>query len=138
MPPRTPPRPAELHVSRRARERYGFDQSLFALSGDVVFENPRAARDVAHRMNERRDAAAHPERAVRAGQINALGLIHEILHVVFRLYRAQRSPTALATVLDWLDARVGRDALDAALHRFADDFPPLVVYRGELDPTAYL
>jgi hypothetical protein len=38
-------------------------------------------------MNRVRDAAAHPERAVRASDIDAMGLIDEILHYMVGLYR---------------------------------------------------
>ena len=67
----------EFHVSRAARDRYQFDESLFSISGSVVFANFHAARLFAQRMNQRRDLVAFPEQAIRASQINALGLIHE-------------------------------------------------------------
>ena len=34
--------------------------------------------------------------------------------------------------LDWLNEHVGREAVDAALRRFADEFPPVAVYRREM------
>ena len=70
----------EFHISLKARDLYQFDDSLFSLSGNVVFLNFHAARVFAHKMNERRDLVSFPERAVKAGQINAMGLIDEILH----------------------------------------------------------
>jgi hypothetical protein len=72
----------EFHVSRKARDRYTFDAALFALSGNVVFANFHATRVFAQKMNEKRDLARFPEQTVRAGQINAMGLIDEILHFV--------------------------------------------------------
>src|SRR5512133_4374681 len=98
----------EFHVSRQARERYQFDQSLFSLSGNVIFANLRAARAFAQKINQKRDVIHYPERAVRAGEINAMGLIDEILHIVIKLYFEDRNPLALAQALDWLKARVGR------------------------------
>ena len=77
----------EFHVSRRARDRYQFDQALFSLSGNVIFADFRAARLFAQRMNEQRDLVRFPGQTVRAGQINAMGLIDEILHLVVGLYR---------------------------------------------------
>ena len=70
----------EFHISRRARDQYEFDQSLFSLSGNVIFANFYAARSFAQKMNNKRDLLRFPENAVRAGQINAMGLIDEILH----------------------------------------------------------
>ncbi len=46
----------EFHVSREARDRYEFNQTLFAFSGNVVFANLGASREFAHRINERRGA----------------------------------------------------------------------------------
>ena len=128
----------EFHVSRVARNRYQFDQALFALSGNVVFANFHGARVFAQKMNARRDLARYPERAVRAGQLNALGLIDEILHYVVDLYRQQVKPDVMAQALAALEAQPGAEAVDAALRKFADVFPPLAVYRREIDLDAYL
>jgi glycosidase len=128
----------EFHVSREARDRYQFDQALFSLSGNVLFANFYAARVFAQKMNERRDLVTFPERAVRAGQINAMGLIDEILHVVVQAYRQQRQPAVMQQALEWLDERLGREAVDATLRRFADEFPPLAVYRREVSLDDYL
>ncbi len=128
----------EFHVSRQSRDRYQFDESLFTLSGNVIFANFYAARVFAQRMNERRDLVHFPEQAVRAGQINAMGLIDELSHYVVQLYREQVNPQVMAQALDWLYAQLGRNAVDAALRRFADEFPPLAVYRREMSLDAYL
>ncbi|RMF28693.1 MAG: alpha-amylase [Chloroflexi bacterium] len=128
----------EFHISREARDRYRFDETLFSLRGNVIFPNFHAARLFARRMNEKRDLARFPERAVQAGHINALGLIDELLHYIAALYRRQRNPQALARALDYLDAALGREAVDETLRRFVEAFPPVAVYRGELSPEAYL
>jgi glycosidase len=128
----------EFHISRQARDRYQFDQSLFALTGNVILANFRAARAFAQKMNAQRDLINHPEQTVRAGQVNAMGLIDEILHYVVGLYRRQENPRALQEALDWLDEGLGQQAVDAALRRFAEEFPPLAVYRGEIALDDYL
>ncbi|RME47131.1 MAG: alpha-amylase, partial [Chloroflexi bacterium] len=128
----------EFHVSREARDRYRFDETLFSLTGNVVFANFHAARVFAQRMNERRDLVSFPEQAVKAGQINAMGLIDEILHYVVGVYRRQANPEAMQQALSWLEERLGRDAVDEALRRFVDAFPPVAVYRGEMSPEEYL
>jgi glycosidase len=128
----------EFHISRQARDLYDFDQSLYSLSGNVIFANFHAARTFAQKMNERRDLVNYPEQAVSAGQINAMGLIDEILHYVVGLYRQQKNPAVVAEALDWLDARLGSEAFDRALSRFADAFPPLAVYRREISLQEYV
>ncbi|KPL15097.1 MAG: hypothetical protein AMJ93_16875, partial [Anaerolineae bacterium SM23_84] len=72
----------EFHVSREARDLYQFDDTLFSLSGNVILANFYAGRVFAQKMNERRDLVRFPEQAVKAGHINAMGLIDEILHYV--------------------------------------------------------
>ena len=51
----------EFHISRNARERYQFAETLFSYTGNVVFANMPACREFAHRMNQVRDAQNHPE-----------------------------------------------------------------------------
>jgi len=128
----------EFHVSREARDRYQFDQSLFSLSGNVIFANFHAVRVFAQKMNEKRDLVRFPERAVKAGQINAMGLIDEILHYVVGLYREQKNPEVMQQALDWLAERLGKEAVDTALYKFAGEFPPLTVYRREVTLEDYL
>ena len=128
----------EFHVSRDARDNYQFDETLFALSGNVVFANFYAARLFAQKMNNQRDLVNFPERAVRAGQINAIGLIDEILHLVIGRYRDQRNPDAMQDALVYLEATLGREAMDAALRTFTAAFPPLTVYRNQETVDSYL
>ena len=136
--PKTSGAQIEFHVSRQARDCYQFDQSLFTLSGNVLFANFYAARLFAQKMNEQRDLISFPEQAVQAGQINAMGLIDEVLHYVVKLYRQQRNPHVMGQALDRLVDEFGRERVDAALRRFADEFPPVDVYRRKVSVDAYL
>jgi glycosidase len=128
----------EFHVSRQARDRYNFDLSLFSLTGNVIFANFHAVRTFAQKMNQRRDLVNYPERAVQAGQINAMGMIDEILHHVIHLYRQQKNPQVMQAALLDLRERIGTKELERTLRQFVTDFPPLLVYRGEQDPDDYL
>jgi hypothetical protein len=127
----------EFHVSRQARDRYQFDGSLFSLTGNVLFANLHAARMFARKMNERRAIDRFPEQAVQAGQIYAMGLLDETLHFVVGLYRRQKNPLAMRWALDWCYEQVGAEAVDQSLGRFLDEFPPLAVYRHEIDAFRY-
>ena len=57
----------EFHISRKARDRYGFAESLFSYNGNVILANLPACREFAHRMNQVRDVQKNPEQAVHAG-----------------------------------------------------------------------
>lgn len=116
----------EFHVSRNAREKYHFDEQLFALNGNVVLADYAAARRFALSMTNVRG------QVVPASDINAMGLIDEILHILIRQYDMQ-NPGVMKKAL----VAVGLDA-DTTLLKFTDDFPPVPVYRRELDARQYL
>jgi len=128
----------EFHVSRDARDRYQFGEELFSVTGNVIFANLAASRQFAQRMNLVRDAAQHPELAVNPGELNAMALIDEVLHVVMALYRQQRDPHGLIEALAWFEARLGREALGRTLLAFADEFPTVAVYRGRQGAPEWL
>ena len=124
----------EFHVKASARDVYGFDQELFSSSGNVIFADFGAARRFANQMNAKRP----PERAVSVGQINAMGLIDEMLHVVVAQYRQGQNPQVMAQALGSLEASLGAEALERTLQAFAAEFPPVAVYRGEVPLSTYL
>ncbi len=128
----------EFHISREARQRYQFDEELFMLNGNVIIANFHAARVFSKKMNDKKDVIHFPEKAVRAGQINAMGLIDEILHYVVQLYREQVNASAVKEAYDWLEQSLGKGALNNTLLRFIQEFPPLSVYQGKVDDKTYL
>ncbi|HLY97807.1 MAG TPA: hypothetical protein VKT33_01955, partial [Candidatus Angelobacter sp.] len=113
----------EFHVSREARQRYGFSETLFSITGNVIFASLAACREFAHRINQARNAEVHPELAIQPGVLNAVGLIDEALHAVIEAYRRNRDPKAMTDALLFFEARLGREALDRTLLGFATHFP---------------
>ena len=97
----------EFHISRNARERYKFADTLFSYTGNVVFANMAACREFAHRMNQVREAENHPDRAIHAGALYAMGLIDEASHVLIARYREQFDPDVMNAGLEWFSAQVG-------------------------------
>ncbi len=128
----------EFHISRQARDHYQFDQLLFGQAGNIIFADFHAARLFALKMNQKRDMINFPEKAVRAGQINAMGLIDEILHMVVQLYRQQINPKVMQEALDWVGGMLGIDEIDHTLLQFVQEFPPLDVYRHTMSAEEYL
>ncbi len=115
----------EFHVSRQARRKYTFDEALFGLDGRAILADFAAARLFAGNMTKVR------RQNVPASDINAMGLIDEILHILIRQYEMQ-NPGLMQQAL----AKTGN--ADATLLRFTEEFPPLKVHRGELEPERYL
>ena len=129
--------PMEFHISRQARDRYKFDETIFELSGNAILSNFHAARSFTHKMNAQRDLIRYPEQAIKAGQINALGLIDEILHLIIRQYRLQVNPDVMQNAYDWVVKNIGQTGVNQTLFQFADEFPPLKVYRQEIHLDDY-
>ena len=128
----------EFHVARSARRRYGIPERLFGLTGNVVLVDFPATRGLALRMTETRASAGRGEPPVQAGELNAMGLIDEILHHVAALYRAEVGADAFTRALATLDADLGRDVVDETLAAFVDAFPSSVLLAGDMTPATYL
>jgi glycosidase len=128
----------EFHIGRDARERYQFAETLFSYTGNVVLADMPACRELTHRINKVREADKHPERAVHAGELYAMGLIDEASHVLMARYREQFDPQVMATALDWFAAQVGAEKLDKLLLKFVEQFPGSTVIRGEHTPDQWL
>ena len=107
----------DFHVRRTARERYGIDDSLLGIRGDIAVADLDAIRTLAQRMNEERPPEAP---GVSAGEIGALGLLHEVGHLLITR-QAAGGPT-MATAMRDVRRRL-RDDLDRLLDRFAAAFP---------------
>ncbi len=134
----TPTPTYEFHISRQARNRYQFDRLMFAQAGNVIFADFHAARLFALKMNQKRDVINFPEQVVRAGQINAMGLIDEILHMVVQLYREQVNPKVMEGALEWIGGMLGKVEVEQTLLKFVQEFPPVAVYNNTLSAEAYL
>jgi len=128
----------EFHISRKARERYHFAESLFSYTGNVIFANVAACREFAYRMNQVRDVEKHPELAVHAGKLYAMGLIDEASHVLMARYREQFDPAVMTSALDYFTAQVGAEELDKLLLTFVEHFPGITVMRGQQTPRQWL
>lgn len=128
----------EFHVSRKARDKYDFDQSLFSLTGNVIFANFHAARQFVQRINDKQDLVNFPEKAVQAGQINALGLIDEIFHYLFHLYLKENKSGLISDLYEHLEICIGKSDMEKAIASFADMFPPVSVYQNQTTLQAYL
>ncbi len=128
----------EFHISSKARKKYQVEESLFSFDGNIIFANFHAARIFAQHINEKRDLLTHPELTVRAGQVNAMGLIDEILHYVLSLYRTQKAPRLYQDMEVALLNVLGKRKLTAMLRAFTRDFPPLAVFQEKMSIDEYL
>jgi len=128
----------EFHISREARERYQFSETLFSYNGNVVFADMPGCRRFAHLMNMVREADKNPDLAVHAGALFAMGLIDEASHVVIARYREQFDKSVMADALSFFGEQTGPEALDKLLLAFVEHFPGSTVTRGEETPQQWL
>jgi len=124
----------EFHIAKSVREKYQFEEHFYTLHGNVIIGDFQAAQRFAQKMNALRTPDTP---AVRAGQINAMGLIDEILHLVLGMYKQQINPQVMKEALEWLETRINPQAVHQALGSFSTLFPSVPVFRGELTPEAY-
>ncbi len=123
----------EFHVSAASRDAHGFDEAMFSSSGRVVFTNFAAARRFAQSLNAR-----NPSRGARAGDVNAMGLIDEVLHALIAEYRTRQKPNLWREALQTLEATLGADRVAITLQTFGRDFPPVAVYQKRVTLQTYL
>jgi glycosidase len=126
----------EFHVSRDSRQKYGFHDLLFSLSGNVIFADYHAARVFTHQLNLKRDLITYPEQALRASDLYAMGLIDEILHYIIQLYCEQVKSTVMNEALEFISKNFTAGA-QQLLHRFISEFPPLAVHLGRVAVPEY-
>ena len=126
----------ELHISRESRRLYGVEESLFGVRGRVLFADLDAARRLAARINEVRDSRRYPELSVRAGDLYAAGLIHELQHLLLQVQR-ERGEDQIERLLEQAGEEQ-REELDRLLHAFVESFPNSAVASGRTAPADYL
>ena len=122
----------EFHISRIAREKYQFNQNLFSYDGNIIFANFHAARVFTQKMNAQRDLLSFPEQTIKAGQLNAMGLIDEIFHHIFRLFDEQKASGVLGKALVMLEQSLGKEPTNNLLHLFVDEFPPSPLFTKDI------
>ncbi len=128
----------DFHVSRAAREKYKIEQSLFSISGKVILLDYQQARILSEKINSKRREEGNVDQFVTAGQINALGLLHEIFHLLIRKYEESDNPGIFSKAINHLKNEISENGLEKSLLAFVEEFPPQSVYNKILSPEEYL
>ena len=128
----------DFHVSRAAREKYTIEQSIFSITGKVILADYQQARILSEKINSKRREEGNADQFVTAGQINALGLLHEIFHLLMRKYEENDNPGVFSKAINHLKNEISESGLEKTLLVFVEEFPPLPVYNKEVTPDEYL
>lgn len=124
----------EFHIAGEIRKKYGIDDFFFSIAGNVVFQNNLAVRNFVKKINDKRPA----QDQVKAGEVNAAGLLDEIYHFLFRVYEFQINPGVINKALLHLNTVLGEEPTRKLLFDFIEVFPPLEVFKGQSSSFDYL
>ncbi|HEX5466406.1 MAG TPA: alpha-amylase family glycosyl hydrolase [Candidatus Limnocylindrales bacterium] len=124
MPRRPPAAARELRLTARARARHGLASALFSLRGDLLTSDLPTIRRVARELD------------LDAGDLYALGCIHEIQHALVAAHERSASRPILPRALASLAAGPpGRAATERVLERYLARFPSPAVAAGRRSPS---
>ena len=127
-----------FHVTKDSRIKYKIEENLFSLKGNLVISDFRTARLLSEKINAVRRDEGKFELQVTAGQINALGLLHEIFHLLIRKYEEDNNKGVFKNGIDYLKTNLTEEELDKTLLKFVEEFPPLPVYQNKVNAIEYL
>ncbi|MBN1302307.1 MAG: hypothetical protein JW995_13910 [Melioribacteraceae bacterium] len=124
----------EFHITKSLREKYGVDDELFSITGNVVLADFTAVRKFVNKLNAVRPVENH----VRYGEVNGAALLDEIYHFVLREYEERENPGVFSSAVKHVEAKLGEDKLRKLLFDFIELFPPVEVYKGKSSAFDYL
>jgi hypothetical protein len=128
----------EFHISRALREKLNLDDLLFSYTGNIVFANVTASRNLATQLQEYHAQNAESPKVVNAGALFAMGLIDELNHAMIARYRKEIDPAVFAEAVRWFTGHAKPEEIERLLLTFTEQFPTVAVYRGELTPAQWL
>jgi glycosidase len=106
-------------VGKTSRRALRIGPTEIADDGSLRIADLAAVRRLAARLNETGDAPI-----ASAGEIVALGLLHEVAHVLIDRYEAEVRPGAVAAALAGVDTALGKRTVDRVLRRLGTEFGP--------------
>src|SRR5215468_8672836 len=128
----------EFHICRSIRERINLDDLLFSYTGNVLFANVSASRNLAERLNALTDIHGAAEKTVSGAALFAMGLIDELSHALVAKYRRSKDPLVLKDGLGFVANEVGAQQRDQLLLAFTKQFPNVAVFRKEVTAEEWL
>jgi glycosidase len=128
----------EFHTSSKARKKFKLEDNLFTITGDLIIADFDIARYLADKINQVKKTGKDQQALTTPGQVYAVGLIHEILHFLVGYYETQINPGVFSRGIKFLKGNLGDEDTDKILLEFLIEFPPLEVYKGNIQPEDYL
>ena len=113
-----------IHLSRRARDEHGLGPADLGPRGSLPVDDPAAVRRAAARIEARQAAGAEVPavRRATAGELVALGVLHEVFHRLIRTYATTIRPGAIGAALASLDGALGESRVEWVREAFESEF----------------
>src|ERR1700761_2248649 len=128
----------EFHISGDLRKKLDLDDLLFSYTGNIVFGNVAASRNLAKQLEELRKQQTGQPGVVNAGALFAMGLIDELNHAMIARYRKEIDPKVFADAVRWFTGHAKPEEIQRLLLKFTEQFPNVAVHRGELTAAEWL
>ena len=112
----------DFHISKPSRLKYDFNESFYSLKGNLIITSASNARFISGKINEVRKSEGAYDQLVTPGEINALGILHEIYHYLLNQYGNDENPGVFNRGLKYLTSAISKDALDNVLLNFIHEF----------------
>lgn len=128
----------EFHISKQSRVKYNFNEEFYSINGNIIITNSHNARVISDKINEVRKREGKYSRLTTAGEVNALGLLHEIYHYLIKQYAENENPGVFARSLEFLTSTLSEEKVNKVLSDFIDEFPPIPVFKGKISKKDYL
>jgi hypothetical protein len=123
----------------KARNKYKLADEFFnTKEGYITFPDIYLVRLFVESINGKKDLLHFPELAVRASEINGIGLINEISHNIFRQFKEEVKPDLYKSLLSELKVDIDQEDLKNEMKAFLEEFPNQNIYSGEVDVEVYL
>lgn len=126
----------EFHINKECRDRYKFNKSLYQLNGNVIFTDLSAVKDFADKLNTERKKEG--KSLISPADLNAMGLIDEIFHIVVQKYQIEINPAAFKNATKHLKEKVGDEKIKDLIKNFIELYPPISVYTGKETIADYI
>ncbi len=138
MKPSPGDRMMEFHVKASIRPALSLASPLFRTSGNLVLPDFSAVRQLSFKIRELGGRRGQATDKLSAGNLNAMGLVDEILHIVLAIYRERAEPDLLPRLSEYVQKEIGSRAYSRLLAAFTAIFPPQDVYNGSSGPEDWI
>lgn len=130
--------PLEFQLSKQSWDYYELSKGVIPDTEGIKLPNFQIIRLLVNRMVEKKAFRMISNQPIRAGSLNAVGLINEIFRYILNSYRITTNPPAFSNGLNWSREKVKPDTVNTIIDAFVKSFPPFKVKRAKQSAEEYI